>query len=345
MGSQTYPSKNRRIKCLIRVTIKLKKLLFIFRDPRRRGHSVEELYQGIMPLLRNKFLVSSYAFNDALGWQRNLRNIRDINPDIIHVTSDMYQYLPMMPGKKFMTLHDLGYFKGLQGWKKQAYKLFWLYMPVSRSEKVVSVSKYTKDEFLKVFGKKLTGKLKVIHNPVPELFDFTPKEFPSERPVILHVGTGTHKNLPTLIRALNDLPVTLHIVGKVQETDRRLLEEVNLTFQIFENLSYTEVLSRYKEADIISFISLHEGFGMPVIEGQAVGRPVITSSLCSLPEVGGEGALYINDPLNETEIRNAFTRMIEDKELRKDMVDKGLENVKRFAKQNIVNQYIEMYES
>src|SRR5690606_5499140 len=136
------------------------------------GHSVEELYQGIMPQLRDHFLVSSYAFDDKLSWKTNIDNIKNMKPDLVHVTSDMYQYIPFMPGKKFMTLHDLGYFKGLKGWKKQIYKFMWLYVPAKVCHRVVTVSNYTREEFRKVFGNKLTEKLQVIHNPVHPLFSF-----------------------------------------------------------------------------------------------------------------------------------------------------------------------------
>ena len=93
---------------------------------------------------------------------------------------------------------------------------------------------------------------------------------------------------------------------------------------------------------MVMFASLYEGFGLPILEGQAVGRPVITSKLYSMPEVGGDGGCYI-DPHNVNDIRKAVERVISDEGFRKKLVFNGLKNVEKYKPSNIAGQYAELY--
>ena len=78
------------------------------------------------------------------------------------------------------------------------------------------------------------------------------------------------------------------------------------------NLTHEEIVSEDRKADIINFPSLFEGFGMPIIEGQATGRIVITSNLSPMKEVAGNGAILV-DPYSVNEIRNAYLSVIQNK--------------------------------
>ena len=93
---------------------------------------------------------------------------------------------------------------------------------------------------------------------------------------------------------------------------------------------------------MISFCSLLEGFGLPILEAQATGRPVITSNLSSMPEVAGNGALLV-DPYDVNAIRKGILRIIQDGALRENLIVKGLENVKRFSPQKVADAYVELY--
>ena len=81
---------------------------------------------------------------------------------------------------------------------------------------------------------------------------------------------------------------------------------------------------------------------MPILEAQAVGRAVITSQLLSMPEVGGDAALYV-DPYQVEQIREGLQRLISDSALRNDLIKKGFENVKRFDPNVITSKYEELY--
>ena len=110
------------------------------------------------------------------------------------------------------------------------------------------------------------------------------------------------------------------------------------------NLSDSEMIEEYKKTDVVSFISLFEGFGMPIIEANKVGRPVITSDIPVLREVAGDAAYFVY-PNDIESIRNGYIRLLEDADLRLNLVNKGFENAKRFEVNGIRNQRINLYNS
>jgi glycosyltransferase involved in cell wall biosynthesis len=86
----------------------------------------------------------------------------------------------------------------------------------------------------------------------------------------------------------------------------------------------------------VVFPSLYEGFGLPIVEAQAVGRPVITSNLWSMPEIAGEGACIV-DPYDVQSIKSGLMRVINDTEYRENLINKGFENVRRFDEEKIAS--------
>ena len=138
------------------------------------------------------------------------------------------------------------------------------------------------------------------------------------------------------------MDVELVLVGKPREALEHLLEEKQVSHRWLTNVPYADILDQYRQCDIVVFPSFHEGFGLPVMEAQAVGRPVITSNVCSLPEVGGEGALYV-DPKSTSQIREAIRSLLEDSELWERMAKRGSENLVRFEPGKIAGQLAEIY--
>jgi len=78
------------------------------------------------------------------------------------------------------------------------------------------------------------------------------------------------------------------------------------------------------------------------VEAQAVGRPVVTSNRCSMPEVAGDAACFV-DPESIESIRRGVVRVLEERPYRESLIEKGLENVKRFAPARIAAQYADLY--
>jgi len=93
----------------------------------------------------------------------------------------------------------------------------------------------------------------------------------------------------------------------------------------------------YRLAAVFVFPSLYEGFGLPPLEAMACGTPVLTSRISSLPEVVGDGALLI-DPYSEEEIAGGIARILDDEDLRRRLVERGLERAASFSWQRSVRQ-------
>jgi len=162
----------------------------------------------------------------------------------------------------------------------------------------------------------------------------------------LQVGSGENKNVLRLIEACKGLDVKLLLINKF--FDKRILEKLNsykIDYEQRFDLSFDQLLEAYEESDMLYFASEYEGFGMPIIESQAIGRPVITSNCSSMPEIGGAESSFLVNPLDVDQIRYAICKLVEDREFYDVLVEKGLKNIERFSLSSISNQYKAVYKS
>jgi glycosyltransferase involved in cell wall biosynthesis len=151
-----------------------------------------------------------------------------------------------------------------------------------------------------------------------------------------------NKNLPRLAKALRGLHCHLTIIGRLSGVQRDSLESEGIQFENLLDLTNAEVRQQYALADIVSFASTIEGFGMPILEAQATGRPVVTSNCSSMPEVAGDAACLVN-PFDPQSIRTGISRIIADQGYRQSLVEKGYNNVLRFDRDKIAEQYLQLY--
>jgi glycosyltransferase involved in cell wall biosynthesis len=107
-------------------------------------------------------------------------------------------------------------------------------------------------------------------------------------------------------------------------------------------LTDEELVEAYRRCDMVVFASLYEGFGLPILEAQAMGRPVITSNFGAMREAAGDGALLV-DPYSVEEIRAAIMRVKNEPGLREDLVRKGRENAEKFRAEAVAARYAELY--
>lgn len=321
-------------------------ILFVFRDPARRGTSVEEIYNGIKNELDSRLNIQVYYYQDKKSMFWNIWSIRKFNPQIVHITSDMYFIVPFLLGKKIIiTIHDIGRYKELTGMKKLIYKCLWLSLPAKLADIIITVSDYTSRDILDHISRNLEKKIIRIYNPLPEIFVPAEKEFNNARPVLLQVGTIPNKNVENVIRALSDIPCHLILIGRLSDEQQKLLKKHKIQYSNFFGLDYKEVYEQYAGSDIVLFISSFEGFGMPVIEANAAGKPVVCSAVSSLPEIGGKGAVYVQDPKSVDEINTVIKKLIGDTVLRNQIIKEGYDNIKRFEMNTIVAQYEKVYDS
>ncbi len=308
-------------------------LEFIFDDVRKRLRSEVDARVVTAPCYSNGFSRRVAIAAHAAVQQG----------EINHITGDItFVAIPLRKERTVLTMLDCGSVLHARGLKRLLLQKVWLELPVAGSAVVTTISQQAKAEIVALTGCD-PAKVIVIPVAISQQFQFTPREFNQERPRILALGTAPNKNLERLIAAIDGLACTLVIIGQLPQEHRDALVQRQIQFENYYNLSSEAVIEQYHRSDLVSFVSTYEGFGMPILEAQAVGRPVITSNLSSMPEVAGDAACLVN-PLDVASIRSGLLRVIEDAPYREQLVVRGRENVKRFDPERIARQYLEVYQ-
>jgi glycosyltransferase involved in cell wall biosynthesis len=181
----------------------------------------------------------------------------------------------------------------------------------------------------------------------------------SPRNYILHVGSMfKRKNIPALIRAFSQIKKTgypelkLVLAGTLSvnnsESDHQLITGTINACQLRNDVVLTGYLADeslgqlYDNAFLYVFPSINEGFGIPVLEAFKHNLPVLVANNTCLPEIGGDAVLQF-DPFDVNDISIKIKLVLDDEELRKDMIIKGQERLKNFSWQQTTLQLIEVF--
>jgi glycosyltransferase involved in cell wall biosynthesis len=322
------------------------RVVYAHRSPGRLC-SIEELFSAVSESLpswvncrvvtapRGRADIRSVLKN--IFWAAKLKDA-----DLIHQTGDNhYAVLGVRSCPTVLTIHDLRFIDEAKNLRRWLFWWLWLYLPCWKARRVTVISEFTKDRLLKTCRVNPT-KVRVIANCVSPGFVAKKKPWPSGPARLLVVGTTPNKNLERVAEACHGLPLTLVILGRLEECQKELLSGHGLDFQEISNLARQAVVQLYCDCDLVAFVSTYEGFGLPILEAQAVGRPVLTSILSPMSDVAGEGALKV-DPFDVAAIRAGLQRLLTQRELREDLVQKGFENVKKYSASAIAAQYAALY--
>ncbi len=309
-------------------------------------HSIEQVFGTVASMLH--ITDCKYLPYHRLSLMKMAKNIlyivRQVNHHgVNHVTGDInFSVVFMFRAKTVLTIHDLGLVEHYHGFRRFIFRLFWFYLPVKRADIVTCISQKTKEGLVKLL-RVHPDKIRVIHNPVGIHYKYTEHRFNSQCPVILHVGTNSKKNLARVIMALQGIPCELRIIGKLGPRLIELLKKHGIRYSNVYNLTEEEVVHEYNQCDVVSFPSLYEGFGMPIIEGQTTGRVVLTSLREPMTEVAGQGALFV-DPTDVASIREGFKRLIAEPELRDRLIWEGRRNAEQYQPRVIADAYQRIYD-
>lgn len=263
------------------------------------------------------------------------------------------------PGlKTVITVHDLGseYLPQMHQFKQRLYLSFMQKYQLRGASKIIAVSKATKEDLVKRIGIK-PQKISVIYEGYDKQL-FKPRyqlpALPAGRPAanyFLFIGTvQPRKNLERVIIAFSRQSSAVRLViagqkGWISEEIYQLPKKLGIENKI-KFLGYVpdqKLPALYSGAIALVFPSLFEGFGLPILEAQACGCPVITSNVSSMPEVAGKGAIYVN-PYNIDDIVRAMNRIM-NHELRIELKKTGLENAKRFSWEKCARETLKVLES
>ena len=166
----------------------------------------------------------------------------------------------------------------------------------------------------------------------------------NEPPTILHIGTAFNKNLEKVIDAIAGMNVRFKIIGRLPDNIKERLRSRAIEFENVSDLDWTQMNAEYQNADVVEFCSTYEGFGLPIIEAQAVGTPVLASDLQPMKDVAGDGAA-LADPYDSGSIRLMLEKLLSDSAYRDRVVTAGLANVKRFDRPEISRRFATIYEN
>jgi len=227
------------------------------------------------------------------------------------------------------------------GWRRAFLLFFWYRLPVRRAAVVSVISEATKADLLRHIRID-ARRVRVVSCCVSHAFTPSAKRFDAEKPIVLVVGTGPNKNVERIAQALQGISCHLRVIGNLNRRQLSALGECGVEYSFVRGITDAEIVNEYRQCDMVIFPSTYEGFGLPIVEAQATGRPVITSTACSMPEVAG-GAACLVDPWDVASIREGVLKVIADPVYREELVRRGLENVERFRPQKIARAYADIY--
>lgn len=275
--------------------------------------------------------------------------------------------------KKITTIHDLIPIVHPESMKFKDY-IYWNFIfPIylKKADRIICSSKSTQNDLLSKFNVN-EDKIILVYLGISNNFKTQTKKDSYESihqffkktnititdiedmNILLSVNIlSPRKNIARTIEAFDicaetDPKLILFIVGKkgwsydqIFNTYRKTKNKKRIFFMDY--IEERVLISFYNIAKVFAYPSLYEGFGLPILEAQACGCPVITSNVSSMPEVAGESAILV-DPYNVEEIASAIHKVSLDKNLRDNLIQKGFENCKRFSWKKCAEETLKVYE-
>jgi len=282
------------------------------------------------------------------------------NPQKLDVFFSPTHYLPLvLPIPSVISILDVSYlhFPSLFA-KKDLYQLkLWGKYSIRKARKIITISQSSKNDIIKAYGVK-PEKIAVVYPGIKALDEQKEngiadmEKLGITKNYILFVGTlQPRKNIERLIEAFSRLErqdLDLIIIGKKGWMFESILNapkkfEVSDRVKFLHDVTDDDLPSYYKNAEMFVLPSLYEGFGLPVLEAMSYGCPVITSNTSSLPEAGGDAALYI-DPKNVSDITEKMKKLLDDENLRKDLIVRGKKQVEKFSWEKSAKETLEVLE-
>jgi glycosyltransferase involved in cell wall biosynthesis len=319
----------------------------LFRQPYHHQVSIERVFAAVRPYLPQDLdvvaVVSRHPNRGLVPRLRSVLEARRRRGDVTHVTGDITYTALLLPRRStVLTVHDTEFLLRASTAKRLLYSWLWLRLPVARSAVVTVPSDATRRDLLAVVGARAGDRVLVVRNPVGEEFVPGPGATGAGLPLVLLMGTWPNKNLAGSVAALTGMRVRVVVVGPLDAAQRAQLAASGLDVQSRTDLSDDEVVALYREAALLLFPSTKEGFGLPVLEAQAVGCPVVTSDRLPLSEVAGGGACLV-DPQDVASIRAGVQRVLADRDYRDRLVEVGRRNVERYRPAAVAADYAEVY--
>jgi len=282
-------------------------------------------------------------------------------PDVLWMPVGNIPFFHRRNLKIVVTVHDLAFKYFAKHFKRQDLnKLNFLYgMAIKKSDRIIAISQSTKKDILKFFPNVEENKIHVVHHGFDaELFSSVISQEESDKILnsyklkaksyLLYVGAiQPRKNLLVLIESFeklhkenNDLKLVLAgerawmwkpIIEKIQSSSAKQ----NIVTP--GRVPFRELPALFANAAVFVFPPLYEGFGIPVLEAFASGTPVVAADNSSLPEVGGDAALYFKSE-SAQDLYEKIKQALENEMLRSNLVSKGRARSREFSWQKCASE-------
>jgi len=261
-------------------------------------------------------------------------------PQVISILDVSYKHFPdMFPKKDLLKLAIWGKFS------------------IRNSKKIITISDSSRSDIINEYKVK-PDQVEVIPLGIKDIKvskmnknDFI-KKYQVDSPYVLFVGTlQPRKNIVKLIEAFSKIDnkdIDLVIVGRKGWDYEKIFNApeqygISKRVKFIENVTNEDLPLFYKNAEVFVLPSLYEGFGLPILEAMQYGCPVITSNISSLPEAGGDAAIYF-DPNDANDIALNISKVLSSTKLREDMIKKGYLQIKKFSWDKSAKEVIRIFE-
>lgn len=274
-------------------------------------------------------------------------------PDTLFVPADA---LPLIRAKRTITtIHDIAFipYKDIYEWKRQQYLYWTTWHATKHADRIITISEFSKQEIIKYYHVD-PSRIEVIYNGydqntytpasvhttiadalVLKQWDLMPRNY-----IFTIAPLEKKKNLPTLIDAFSIIKqsfpdLQLVVTGKARLAKEEIMAKIGDSphKNDIKYIGWTDEeqkIALLRNASLFAFPSFYEGFGLPVIEAQSCQVPVVAAQAASLPEIGGDGALY-HEVASVEDLADKMVQVLSSPEREQDLIQKGLENIKRFS--------------
>jgi len=262
------------------------------------------------------------------------------------------------PKKTFVVVHGLEYeiIKEAYSFWERFYMRYSIKLSCFWAKKIIAVSKNTRKDLIELY--KIPGnKIEVIYEGVSTNYESSTniRIIPNEKYFLFIGRLEKRKNIEGIIEAFEILKEKYNIPHKLvlagspgygYESIKHKVESMNHKNEIIFPgfIKEEEKPELIKNADIFLFPTFYEGFGLPILEAQSLGIPVVTSNTSSLTEVGGDSVAYAT-PTEPISIADSIYKIISDESFKNAIIEKGYENVKKFSWDKCAKEIVKVLSS
>lgn len=348
------------LKALLPLDLKQKYILLVSPKTKFDKSLANAIYERENPVEIVEIAARHYSLDEQV---KLLRLLKQLKPDLVHFPH--FNHPLLYRGKFVVTIHDLTlsqYAERGSKIKRALYKKI-ITHAAKKSEMILTVSDYVKNDIAREF-KIPPKKIVTTYNGIDKKFTKITsaralkkvEKYGLTNPYILSVGQWReHKNLIRLLEAFAEIlkdpkfkgKIDLAFVGREDPKYPRLKQKV-VELNLAKSVKVTGFVEDedlpmiYNCANLFVMPSLSEGFGLPGLEAQACGVPVVSSKKTCLPEVYGKGAIYF-DPLDTRDMAEKIQEVLQNRKLADELVREGIENAKKFTWENTAQKTLAVY--